>query len=339
MRKKLQGFTLIEVALAAAMLSFIALLGAHFMVGSMKSARQAEALLFNALDKTVADRVLWNDFKKSLPSYNNIKTLDDQGNTFFDYLHDSNCDPKAITCSRAIVLNKEETDPIKRQFILMRAAPDISSGQAYQIQKAYKVEGEGLKYDGINPAHYFDGLFDGAFTHRNQMVMFYTFADQRDVDEMMAIPGRPMLSFMPRGLIYVGAYKLSDSSLNMVSLNGLIRTTAPWKSSVALNEIPNENGENGIDKFFRLVPPINGSAPMAYVRPVVFVKYYLHTDGKFYRSTSEDENTWASITQTGQFLPFEKDKNAHLIGNSVAEVIFKRESITLPTIKSKLIFN
>lgn len=307
------GFTLVELAVAVAIMAIIGMISySAALIYNVRSAK-LERRTSKTVDIELAQQMLWIDLQTAGPSFNNIHLLDDNSRSFFDYLPDY---PQAFLNESE---NKRELtlipDGPKREFYLLLADRMLEPTVQYDPIAAYNVSFDtkytmngSLVFVSLNQNNYVDKINDKLWETGN-ILMLYSPAYLR--------PENAPMTTVPRYPTFIGAVK----GANLMPLPS---------TAVPINYAHPVNGINisSPDLLFRNLIPIGGTAAVVFMMGVKLVKYsFVKNRIKGYDLIRE---TWNADN--------DKYERPVIIAPNVEKFILKRPTITTPSIEFDLQF-
>lgn len=315
MNKK--GFTAVEMIIGTLLVSIltVAMVSAQLNIG--KEQLTLSRFLDSEMDRTIAERILFNDFANIDPSYNNLKLLDDSGRGFFDYYPDIPANALGTELGREIVLS------LKGRRDVVFLIREVSAGALlnYDPTAAYAIgavpadfnTSASLSFVSLNQGNWISSQRPG-FWVEGRALLLDTPARLRPV----SAGGGVDMKIAPRSPIFVGQVNGAALTVNP-ELKDLLVTTNP-RTSVEITSA---------DAFLRGAPSIGGGQTLIRVRAIKLVKYSLQEyegsagskgTARLFRSYS-DGTTWTTPA---------------MITDNLIEVSFKRESVLRRTVYYEL---
>ncbi|UOF01446.1 pilus assembly FimT family protein [Bdellovibrio reynosensis] len=301
-----KGFTLAEMVVGIALMGIMGMVAASFFVFTAKTKNEITNDIEDSVDNIIAERMLLKDLKNSEPSFNNLLTLDDHGNRFFDYVSDRT-DKNVDNSERVFTL----TAAGKSEFIFIATSDKMGPAVMYTPSMAYDVGApsgnpmvaSNLNFRSLNKNGALNVTDPDEPTRRLWTPGRILMLDSPALVREMTATG-PNYSRPARSPIFLGVIPSEgEVRLAPVILGNILDRSNPM--------YPNETITDE-DKFLRDIPPMGGAAPIVRLKPVMIIKYYLARDkmGKV--------NLMRSTFNGQQFM------DAQLFAADIESVVFSR---------------
>jgi prepilin-type N-terminal cleavage/methylation domain-containing protein len=330
------GFTLLELAVAMVVFSVVMYGGFQLFQSVTKETSKAQKAIETNLGGLVAERVVRNDIVDAGASLNNLKLLDNNTKSFFDFRPDWPC---AADCSRVLSISNRAAD--KKEFMILAHDEGLLSPQMYPPVAAYQATPNAtldvagtLTFKGINyndslkkiikPADY-PSFWSASKTPR--LLLFYSPVPSRPI-----IAGVVNMATPPRSTMYLGKLEYNMSGVNptnvkitATNMSGNVNNEHPMRPGVWMNDTSDAFGKDGFDRFLRTLPPVGGVGAVALFRPVRMVRYVMKV-GPPPKSPNELwRYDWDTATNAWTTKP-------SLVGSDIFGVVLNRRSISSPII-------
>ena len=305
-RSRQQGMTLVELMFSLGLLGFLAISAASLIQYFWFSAKEKEQGGANLLDRTVMERILFDDFALSAPSFGNLRMRDDVGQDFYVlYSGVPSAKIPLANRKRQITLNASKGGGTFE--VIISRSRDLGN-RYFPISSAYasgasNVTPKPLSFKGVNAAGFFTTHFKVPWNVRGHF-FFYVPAALRQPGAGPLAPSR-FYSFL--------GYPNDHGQLATDNLEGRFNANHPLEPLVRVNNV---------DQFFRWMPEVGGGVAATLVQPVEVIRFHLSAEpgkaeGKFYRSV-----------RVGQ-----KYGEPSLIAQDIRTVVFWRPDVTTRTIE------
>lgn len=313
---KNNGFSLLELLLAAGIGSALLLFTTQFLKDSDSSNKKIQADLEDTADNLNMEALLRKDFTNIKHSLNNLKLKDDKGNNFFDYLSSSTC---TSSCEREIKLELGDTHGSFSKKALYFIIINQAAGEQQMYNPADAYPKGSLTFNSLNYNNTLSirpgSPWNSAVQSKPSLMFLYSpievFSPTAGVDS----PGR-MLSFM--------------GWVNATNFNGSLK--AEFINDNGLEIYSNDDLRTGLkitseDLFLKNMPYTSGLGSFSFLTAVKIIRYRLQTvksGGKF----------------SGQLMRGElNDKKIYEekpVGFNIKSLAFQRETISSPVIYIKI---
>lgn len=315
--KNRDGFTVVEVIIAGALIGGFMLLAAGTLKDLYQLTKTDTKRVDSQTDLTFAMRYMSGLIKNSTPSFNNIVGVkDNNGLEFFDHVPDmstvswpANQRTRTLTLSEAsgrfelpfLVQSEKQLNQITYNPLDAYEIPDpVEEMNASAI----------LNYSGVNKNNVISKMNPKVWEDGNYL-LFRVPIPLRYV----AVDSTVNMMQPPREHVFLGKVVKISNDVVVEKFLGKMRTTHPVDNSQVLSP----------DRFLRTVPSVGGSSPFIDVTLVDGYKFALEKDPKtnFYR-------LFSYIYKDGAFTrPF-------LIAEKVKAVTFSRENLSLQLVNIRI---
>ncbi|MEN9724477.1 MAG: hypothetical protein RJB38_2463 [Pseudomonadota bacterium] len=276
------GLSLLELTLAAGIISVTLLASAMVSLNFYKSSQKMETLLNESSHAAIAERALYWDISNAEISYQLLTTATTSDpKSFFDYSPELTCLPQDPSCLRTFSITAEKPDTYFYLFIDDRK---VSPPLPYHPTMAYTIGeptqlggGAKLTYEGINQndavnqiAKKIDPTLKDIWTLNSKRLFLLNTPLYL---QPLNFKGFPDSSKFPRQHCFLGQVTskdltgISDKSLTFVAPFSRI-TKAPLSGSWI----------SSADLFFRTLPSAAGVSPTVFIRPVKLIRYEITRD-------------------------------------------------------------
>lgn len=305
-----QGFTFVEVAIAASLGVVLVYFGFNYFANQNKDTAKTQTLLENTLEGLTFEERIRKDMFEMKYSYNTLLMKDDKNKVFFDYLSEGNCESE---CERTITLNGTNGKEI---YFLIK---DNSSAveQLYAPESAYDVTGASDTNSNLS--------FNSLNKDNNLGLKKFT-----PWELPASIPGRLILIYSPI-YVYSSSAVLGETPGRMIqylgwltssNLNGKLNRERISTSSGYIfpdKDVRYDDEIDSEDKMLRRVPYTSGLGVFVMIAPVKVIRFKVlnvtengKVVGKLYRE---------------ELLPSLKYSEA-VYASNIEEVKFYRQSIS-----------
>lgn len=266
-RRNTNGFSLLELLVAAGIISGIVMITFTFTSDLMKFADGERRKTEFIIDSNLGIQQIWPLISAMRPSMNNVKIPDDNARNFFDYNTDSTIPLSPGDDQKRILTLKDEFDT----FDFLAEEPNRGTTTLYNPAYAYNAsamfDSRVLSFVGINNDGYLSVklrpdppppnnlLSSGKLLLFQSPIYLRSMASITDTD--YNAPG--YVAEIPRNFAFLGHWK-SPNELIKNTFDGQFNFEHPLKPTL---DVPN------IDVYFRNLPPSLAGGNFTTVAPVI----------------------------------------------------------------------
>lgn len=338
-RNNRAGVTLVELLMSIALFAIVMMGAMQFFDTFSKQAGTASSDIAQDMESLILERALRKAVVNLQPSFNLVNLSDNNAANFFDFLPDALC---RVNCTRELTLSAEYPN---NEFIFIEELSSRFPPQLYPPQLAYNVgtnnsttSAATLTFVGANRSissnapGALEKLFDGRLSVSGDSENPYHILLFTSLSEMRNMPADDQEP--PLKSAYLGRLDGTDYTLKAFNPEGMLKLTHPLDTTLNFaNDASGSSGVNGLDRFFRTLPPIGGTNVMAKVHVVNIHRY------RYVPETEGEEShilweTW-NFQQDSENGGWVNEYGVRL-GVNVKSVTFFRETISSPVVSIKI---
>ncbi|MGE0763336.1 MAG: type II secretion system protein [Bdellovibrionales bacterium] len=320
-RSTQSGFSLLETTIVIAILTVVLSTAFTVLILMQETYFRTAQDLSDISEKSLGERAVWLNLLNAGASFNNVNQLDDNGLQFFDLLPDypSKLIPGPDSNRTRTVTLNAIGESINFLLFDKRTDPPVyyDATHAYTYTTSGNVSLPGtMTFGSLNRNNYLDNLNNALF-RPNNMLMVYSPVALRAPGAAMVVP--------PRFAIYTG--RVVGAGLPADTGGGVIRNTHPVNGAVL----------NNLDTFFRTAPPQGSPNQIIFVAGVQLIRYRLQAVAA--SALLQRQAQAGGMTLQRQVWRAGAWTLDTPIAVGVTQVIFRRETLSIPTITADLRFN